>query len=433
MAPASTLIFSEDFTGFTGGFTPTPNAAQLDSDIWRVVGFSDIANPAYGFTATAVGDFNRGTIGTNDPTTAGVYTVTSNAALVVQPSGAEFEAGGFVEARIANSSGSTATGFEVTFDWTTRNSGDRASSLTFSYSTDGTNFITVPAGSITTAATAVLPLSGTFDTTHETLSFSGLSVANGDFIYLRWTHVSSAGSGNRDEVGIDNVSVSTTGGASGPLVAVSDVSVNEAAGTMTFTVTRANVAAGAFTIDYATADGTALAGSDYTATSGTLSFADNQTSATVTVAINNEGIPELDETFFLNLSNPVGATVADAQAVGTIVNDDGTPIQVSVNDVSIVEGQSGTSILTFTVTRTGGTGAFDVSFTTADDTATAGSDYVATAGTLNFGAGVEHADHLGDDQRRSHAGAVRALLRQPDHPDQQRGDHRRPGHRHDHQ
>ncbi len=373
VAPASTLIFSENFTGFTGGgFAPTPAAGQIDSDIWRVVGLSDIANPAYGFTATT-GDFARGSITTNDPTTAGVYSLSSNAAMIIQATGAEMDVGGFIEARIVNTSGSTATGFDVAFDWVYRNNADRASSLTFSYSTDGTNFITVPAAAFTTPGTLVS--GATFTAQNESLSLGGLSVANGDAIYFRWTHASSAGSGSRDEFGIDNVTVSTTGGATGPLVSVSDVSVNEAAGTMTFTVTRANVAAGAFTVDYATADGTALAGSDYVATSGTLTFADNQTSATVTVQITDEGIPELDETFFLNLSNPVGATVADAQAVGTIVNDDGTPIQVSVNDVSIVEGQSGTSILTFTVTRTGGTGAFDVSFATADDTATAGSDY----------------------------------------------------------
>ena len=156
---------------------------------------------------------------------------------------------------------------------------------------------------------------------------------------------------------------------------------------MTFTVTRANAAAGAFTVNYETADGTALAGSDYTATSGTLSFADNQTSATVTVTLNNEGIPELDETLFLNLSSPTGATIADAQGVGTIVNDDGTPIQVSINDVSIVEGDSGTSVLTFTVTRTGGTGAFDVNFNTQNGTAVEPGDYVANSGTLSFGVG----------------------------------------------
>lgn len=386
VAPASTLIFSENFTGFTGGgFAPTPAAGQIDSDIWRVVGLSDIANPAYGFTATT-GDFARGQITTNDPTTAGVYSLQSNQAMIIQASAAEMDLGGFIEARIVNTSGSTATGFDVAFDWVYRNNADRADSLTFSYSTDGTNFITVPAAAFTTPGALVA--GATFTYQNETLSLGGLSVANGDAIYFRWTHASSAGSGSRDEFGIDNVTVSTTGGATGPLVTVSDVSVNEAAGTMTFTITRANAAAGAFTVDYATADGTALAGSDYVATSGTLSFADNQVSATVTVQINDDNIAELNETLFLNLTNPVGATIADAQGVGTIVNDDGTPIQVSVNDVSIVEGQSGTSILTFTVTRTGGTGAFDVSFATADDTATAGSDYVATSGTLSFGAGV---------------------------------------------
>ena len=88
-----------------------------------------------------------------------------------------------------------------------------------------------------------------------------------------------------------------------PTVAVSDVSVNEAAGTMTFTVTRSNVAPGAFTVDYATANGTATAGSDYGATSGTLSFTDNQLQATVTVTISDDGAAEFDETLFLNLSN----------------------------------------------------------------------------------------------------------------------------------
>jgi uncharacterized protein len=178
------------------------------------------------------------------------------------------------------------------------------------------------------------------------------------------------------------------GGAAVPGIAVSDVSVNEAAGTMTFTVTRTNVAAGAFTVAYATADGTATAGSDYMATSGTLSFADNQVQAQVTVAINNDGTPELNETILLNLSNATGgATIADAQGVGTIVNDDGTPIQVSINDVSIVEGNAGTSVLTFTVTRTGGTGAFNVNFNTQNGTAVEPGDYVANSGTLSFGVG----------------------------------------------
>ena len=156
---------------------------------------------------------------------------------------------------------------------------------------------------------------------------------------------------------------------------------------MTFTVTRTNVVGNAFTVDYATANGTATAGSDYTATTGTLSFAADQVSATVTVAITPDATPEFDETLFLNLTNASGATIADAQGQGTIVNDDGAPITISIGDVSVQEGQSGTSLATFTITRSGGTGAFSVDYATANGTATAGSDYVAASGTVNFAVG----------------------------------------------
>ncbi|HYG46358.1 MAG TPA: Calx-beta domain-containing protein, partial [Allosphingosinicella sp.] len=384
-APTTVRIFEEDFTGFTaGGFAPNPTATQIDSDIWRVVGLSDIPNPAYGFTATT-GDFARGTIGTNDPVSAGVYSPTSNPALVLQPTGAEIENNGFIEARVQNSSGSTATGLNIAFDWAYRNSGDRSSSLQFSYSTDGTNFIPVPDAAASTPATAAAA-TGVFTLQNEMVALTGLSIPDQGFVYLRWTHLSSAGSGNRDEFGIDNVTVdATTSGPPALAVSVSDVSVNEAAGTMTFTVTRNSLVSGAFTVDYATADGTAIAGQDYTATSGTLSFTDNQVQATVTVPITDDATPEFDDTVLLNLSNPTGgATLVDSQGVGTIVNDDGAPISVSIGDVTVTEGQSGTTTATFTVTRTGGTGAFSIDYATVDQTAAAPGDYLAASGTLNF-------------------------------------------------
>jgi predicted extracellular nuclease len=389
-APTILRIFDEDFTGFTAaGFAPNPTAAQVDSDIWRVVGLSDIANPAYGFTATT-GDFARGIItGGADPTTAGVYSHSAMAAMILQPTGAELDIAGFIEARIQNTSGSTATGFNVAFDWVYRNSADRADNMQLSYSTDGTNFITVPAADFSTPSIKEVSTPTTFSTFHEAVSLTGLSVADQGFIYFRWTHLNSTGSNSRDEVGIDNVTVDATGlAATGPTVSVSDVSVNEAAGTMTFTITRSNLVSGAFTVQYATADGTAIAGQDYDATSGTLSFTDNQVQASVTVTITDDGIAEFDDTILLNLSNATGgAAIADGQGVGTIVNDDGAPISVSINDVTIAEGNAGTSIATFTVTRSGGTGAFNINFTTADQSAVAPGDYLSNSGTLNFGVG----------------------------------------------
>src|SRR5262249_31346756 len=75
------------------------------------------------------------------------------------------------------------------------------------------------------------------------------------------------------------------------------------------------------TIHYSTADNTATAGSDYTATSGTLTFAPGVTSQPITVAVIGDRVGELDESFFVNLDSPVNANLIDSQGVGTIVND----------------------------------------------------------------------------------------------------------------
>src|SRR4051812_31254197 len=109
-------------------------------------------------------------------------------------------------------------------------------------------------------------------------------------------------------------------------VSIDDVTIAEGdngTSTVTFTVTRTG-GTGAFAVNYATADGTATAaGSDYAATSGTLNFGDGETSQTVSVTINGDIKPELDETFFVNLSDAtIGATIVDSQGKGTIKNDD---------------------------------------------------------------------------------------------------------------
>lgn len=78
-------------------------------------------------------------------------------------------------------------------------------------------------------------------------------------------------------------------------------------------------------VNYATADGTALAGSDYTPTSGTLMFAAGETSKTISVSVVGERLTEADETFNLNLSNPTNAVLGDGQAAAMIANDDFDP------------------------------------------------------------------------------------------------------------
>ena len=173
-----------------------------------------------------------------------------------------------------------------------------------------------------------------------------------------------------------------------PSLVVTDVAGAEASGTLSFDVLLTNANSTAVSVDYATADGTAIAGSDYTSASGTLTFNPGETSKTVLVTIINDSLAEDDETFTLNLSNATGGiAIDDPTGTGTIQNDDPDPT-VSVASASVLEGDIGTTTLSLPVTLSGPSGReVDVDYATSDGTATAGSDYAATSGTLVFAAG----------------------------------------------
>ena len=109
-----------------------------------------------------------------------------------------------------------------------------------------------------------------------------------------------------------------------PAISVTDAAVQEAEGAvLVFTVTLSRASSRTVTVDYATSDGTAQAGSDYTAASGALTFNTGDTSQTVSVTVLTDSDDESDETLTLTLSNPSQATLDDATATGTI--EDGEP------------------------------------------------------------------------------------------------------------
>jgi len=108
-------------------------------------------------------------------------------------------------------------------------------------------------------------------------------------------------------------------------VTISDQTVNEGDGVATFTVSASSPGSFPATIDYSTADGTATAGNDYTADSGTLTFNPGETAKTISVPIIDDVIYEGPETFYLNLSNPVNAAISDDQGIGAIVDNDLLP------------------------------------------------------------------------------------------------------------
>lgn len=177
-----------------------------------------------------------------------------------------------------------------------------------------------------------------------------------------------------------------------PAVSVDDVSVVEGANgttvTASFTVRLAFPASATATVDYATEDVSASAGSDYVAANGTLVFEPGETSQVVTVTVQGDALYEDNETFAVNLSN-ASLPVSDGRGVGTIVNDDPRP-SATINDLSLSEGHTGYTTFTFTVTLSAPVGSTStVNFATLNGSAIAPGDYVAATGTLTFQPGEQ--------------------------------------------
>lgn len=173
-----------------------------------------------------------------------------------------------------------------------------------------------------------------------------------------------------------------------PRLSVGDVSFAEGdTGTSlaTFTVRLSNTIDQPVTVNYATANGTASAGIDYDAVSGVITFDPGETEQTITVPIHGDLTDELDETILLNLSDATGATIPDAQAIGTIINDERT---VSIGDVTVTEPNGGTIAANFTVTLSApSTHQVVVTYTAAPGSATANTDYTPVTGTFTFAPG----------------------------------------------
>ena len=180
-----------------------------------------------------------------------------------------------------------------------------------------------------------------------------------------------------------------------PTVSIANATVaegNSGTGNAAFTVTLSKASSKTVTVGYSTANGTATAGSDYAAASGTLTFAPGVTSQKVNVVVTGDTAVEPTETFTVKLANAANATLGTAAATGTITTDDvapTTPPTVSIANATVAEGNSGTTNMAFTVTLSKASDkTVTVGYSTANGTATAGTDYTATAGTLTFAAGA---------------------------------------------
>ncbi len=176
-----------------------------------------------------------------------------------------------------------------------------------------------------------------------------------------------------------------------PRVSINSVSVTEGnSGTTNavFTVTLSAASDQPVTVVYTTTNGGAMAGTDFDAASGTLTFAPGQTSRTVSVAVKGDTRDEYDEYFYVNLTASSGALITGNYGVGTIVDNDPAP-SMRISDASVTEGNSGTKLMTFTVTLSAASDkSVWVDYKTSNGSAkTSDKDYVAASGTLYFAPG----------------------------------------------
>jgi Calx-beta domain len=169
--------------------------------------------------------------------------------------------------------------------------------------------------------------------------------------------------------------------------AQTDFSAQENAGTASVTIQRTGSTAGTVSVKYASSDGTAIAGTDYTAVSGTLVFNNGELTKSISVPLIDNSVLDGNKVFNITLSNSVGAVVGTpATSPVTIIDDESPPagfFQFSASTFLVNENQGRAFV---TVTRKSGTGPATVSYSTTAGTAVAGVRYTPVSGTIQFGA-----------------------------------------------
>lgn len=255
-----------------------------------------------------------------------------------------------------------------------------ATSVNFTVSgtaTSGTDYAAVTSPLIISAGstTGTIVINPTADVTLETDETAILTLA--------------AGAGYT--VGVPNSATGTILTDDLPSLSINDVTLSEGnAGTTnaTFTVSlSAPAGPGGVTFDITTANADAIGGVDYvTRTLAAQTIPAGSSTYSFTVLVNGDLLNETNEIFFVNATNVTNAVVANSRGTGTIVNDDALPT-VSVNSVSVFEGNSGSTSLNFEVSLSAASGqTVSVNIATASGTAISGSDYdpITATGTLSL-------------------------------------------------
>ncbi len=272
-----------------------------------------------------------------------------------------------------------------------------ASSINQAPVVDAGNAITLYAGDSATLAGSATDSDGTIasylwsqsagtaatlsNATSSSLDLIAPQVTSATTLTLQLTATDDAGSTGSDSVTVQVLPL--------PTLSLSDSAITEAdVGTQTtnLTVTLSSAMDRVVSFDYATLPGTASADSDYQSSTGTVTFNPGETSRTLPVVTFGDTLVEGDEQFSLSLSNPLNANLAQSSVTLTLVDTD--KVVISAADAEVLEGDSGTTNLVFTLTLDqAANGPVSLRYDTSDDTTQAGVDYQNTGGTITFSGG----------------------------------------------
>ncbi|MBI3173795.1 MAG: ExeM/NucH family extracellular endonuclease, partial [Chloroflexi bacterium] len=384
-ARAAGTVSLNGFTAYTQNFDTLSNTAGSTTNVLSITGW-DMLETGGGARDNEQYAVDTGAGNTGDTYSYGSAAATDRA-LGSLRSGTLIPVYG---ASFTNNTGSAIAALDVSYvgeEWRL-GTASRTDQLNFEYSVDATSLSTgtwTPVSALNfvtpdTATTGAKNGNAASSRTSLSTTISSLNIANGSTFWIRWVDADATGAD--DGLAVDDFSLTPV--AAGAALSINDVTLpaegNSGTSLASFTVSLSSPApVGGVTFDIATADGTATAGSDYEAKSLTSqTIAAGNTSYTFDVTVYGDTDTELTETFLVNVTNVTGATVSDGQGQGTITNDDAVVPVISISDVSMAEGDSGTKLFTFTTSLNipvGGDVTFDIA--TADGTATAGSDYVA--------------------------------------------------------
>jgi YD repeat-containing protein len=285
----------------------------------------------------------------------------------------------------------------IQFTASTASVAENGTSITITASRSGGSFGAIGASYATANGTAVA--GSDYTAASGTLSWTNGETANKTFsvtiaddslheVSETFTATLSAPTGGGSIGSPASITVSINDNDAGPVFSIANVSPAETAGSVTLTVTKSGSTSLTHAVSYASANGSAAAGADYTAVSSSLSFGPSDTSLTFTVPILDDSIYEQNETFSVALSGATnGASVSGGAGTATVtINDNDAGPAFSIGNVSVNESATSAS---FTVTKSGSTAlTHTVSYATSNGTAAAGSDYTAASGTLTFTSGV---------------------------------------------